>query len=189
MSTSASYDQALQGNQKFRSEIYPQKQELFATLANGQSPHITFLTCADSRIDPCLITQTEPGDLFVIRNAGNMVPSSTTAGGEIASIEFSVKALGTDHIVVCGHSGCGAMKGLMNPDSCASLQFVGPWVQEAQAALSGGTDLASVTKANVALQLENLKKLDFIKEAQENGKLQLHGWVYDIGSGEIEVIA
>jgi len=198
MKTSASYDDMLKGNSRFKQYVFPRKREMFTELAKGQTPHVMLLTCSDSRIDPCEITQSEPGDLFVIRNEGNIAPVfSGSSSGEIASIEFGVCALKTKHIVVCGHSDCGAMKGLLEPEGCAHLGYVSAWIHEAEPALSvlDASDLTPeerlirVTEANVLQQLESLRHLDFVKEAERAGELELHGWVYDIGSGEITVLS
>ena len=196
MKAGVTYSNLLEGVNRFRSEVYPQKRDLFSDLAGGQQPHVTFVTCSDSRIDPCEITQSNPGDLFV-RNAGNIVPSKKGAtGGELATLEFAVKVLKTKHIVVCGHSDCGAMKGLLAPEKCAHLEYVSNWVREALPALaeiergnlSAEEHLIRVIDANVVLQLKNLRQLDFIREAEEQGELELHGWVYEIGSGEIRIL-
>ena len=108
-------EKIISGLAQFKSSSFEERKALFAELANGQSPEVLFITCADSRIDPNLITQTEPGDLFVIRNAGNIVPPHTRdADGVTASIEYAVAVLGIKQVVVCGHSDCGAMKGALN---------------------------------------------------------------------------
>lgn len=193
----ASYDRLLAGSLTFKSRVMEQDSERFESLAAGQSPKITFLTCSDSRIDPCALTDTKPGDLFVIRNAGNIVPPENGSPcGELASLEFAVKGLKTEHIVVCGHSDCGAMKGMLAPDSCAHLSHVSAWTrlaQDARIALEGVADepkarLEAATRANVKLQLENLRKLDFVKEGEEAGTLHLHGWVYNIAEGSVDVV-
>jgi carbonic anhydrase len=187
----------LAGHRKFKSNVFPKKKELFNELAASQKPHVTLLTCSDSRIDPCTITQTEPGDLFVIRNAGNMAPVREGAtSGELATLEFAVCGLETQHIVVCGHSDCGAMKGLLAPEQCAHLTYLSAWVREAQAALTildqenllPEEKLKRVIDANVKLQLENLRRLDFIQDAEASGRLQLHGWVYEIGTGNLRIV-
>ena len=102
---------------EFQNTVYPEKKELFEKLSQGQSPEALFITCSDSRIETAMITQTDPGELFICRNAGNIVPPHTThTGGMTASIEFAVAALKVPHIVICGHTECGAMKGAMNPE-------------------------------------------------------------------------
>ncbi len=191
------YSGILAGSEAFKNKVVAKEQTKFDQLANGQSPKITFLTCSDSRIDPCSLTQTGPGDLFVIRNAGNIVPdSSAGACGELASLEFAVKALGTKHIVVCGHSDCGAMKGVLAPEKVSGTTFVGDWVAQANRAKDilekrnpGSTlSLDELIESNILLQIENLKSLDFIKDAEDKGEISLHGWVYDIGTGNVKIV-
>ena len=191
------YSEILAGSEAFKNKVVAKEQTKFDQLANGQSPKITFLTCSDSRIDPCSLTQTGPGDLFVIRNAGNIVPdSSAGACGELASLEFAVKALGTKHIVVCGHSDCGAMKGVLAPEKVSGTTFVGDWVAQANRAKDilekrnpGSTlSLDELIESNILLQIENLKSLDFIKDAEDKGEISLHGWVYDIGTGNVKIV-
>ena len=193
----ASYDDLLAGSLTFKSRVMGQDSERFKSLAAGQSPKVAFLTCSDSRIDPCALTDAKPGDLFVIRNAGNIVPPENGSPcGELASLEFAVKGLKTEHIVVCGHSDCGAMKGMLAPDSCAHLSHVSTWTrlaQDARIALEGVADdpkarLDAAIRANGKLQLENLRKLDFVNEGEEAGTLSLHGWVYDIAQGTVDVV-
>lgn len=175
----------------FRRDVYPAKRTLFEKLKDGQSPHTLFITCSDSRIDPCLITQTEPGDLFVVRNAGNLVPPADGAAtGEQGTIEFAVAALGVRYAVVCGHSGCGAVKGLLNRDSLGSLPMVDSWLRYAEPTLEridpAKSTLEEAIKANVLVQMENLKTLPAVKQAVDQGKLTLLAWYYDIGDGKID---
>ncbi len=107
----------VQGVRRFRTEVFAQQREYFKKLAAGQHPQALFITCSDSRVVPNIITQTAPGELFVLRNAGNIVPPpGMTAGGEAATIEFAVEHLNVEHIIVCGHTQCGAMKALVNPE-------------------------------------------------------------------------
>src|SRR3982751_6550922 len=108
-------ERLLDGIRQFQKDVYPNRKELFEQLAGGQSPQALFITCADSRVVPDLITQTEPGDLFICRNAGNMVPaySESQSGGVSATIEYAVAALNVEHVIVCGHTDCGAMKGIL----------------------------------------------------------------------------
>ncbi|MFN2328521.1 MAG: carbonic anhydrase [Chromatocurvus sp.] len=186
----------LEGVCKFKAEVFPEKKALFTELAASQDPRILFITCADSRIDPSLITQTVPGELFICRNAGNIVPPHERyAGGTTASIEFAVAALGVKHIVVCGHTDCGAIKGAMNPDSLQSLPHVSDWLAHTQAAVAAvsarhdglkAEHLAELTQENVVLQMRHLMTHPAVAAAVATGKAQLHGWIYDIGEGDIQ---
>ena len=121
---------------EFQQSVYPEKKDLFEKLAQGQSPEALFITCSDSRIETAMITQTNPGELFICRNAGNIVPPHTNhTGGMTASIEFAVAALRVPHIVVCGHTECGAMKGAMNPEGLDTLPHVKEWLSYSRAAV------------------------------------------------------
>ena len=181
---------------KFKADVFPDHADLFSELSSGQSPEVLMVTCADSRIDPAMITQSLPGDLFMCRNAGNIVPPySSSAEGNTASIEYAIAALGIQHIVVCGHTDCGAMKGALNPDALTALPHVCGWLENSKAAVDDAKAkhpdaddkelLSAVIEQNVLLQLAHLKTHPYVAEALEAGKLQLHGWVYDIGSGAI----
>ena len=169
----------------------PAKQELFDELATGQSPATLIITCADSRIDPSLITQAEPGDIFVVRNAGNIVPpvddDGSSPDGNAASIEYAITALNVSHVVVCGHSSCGAMGGLQNLDGLDALPSVRRWLEHSEPLLSSDAadDLDSLIEANVLLQLEHLKRYPGVREKIDAGELTLHAWVYDIGTGDV----
>ncbi len=175
------------GVQSFQNDVFPEHGTLFTQLTTGQSPHTLFITCADSRIDPCLITQTVPGELFVVRNAGNMVPpAGSGAHGESASIEYAVRVLKVQHVVVCGHSGCGAMAALR--DGVEDLPEVQAWLKYATAPADTSCDLAGYIEFNVTQQLCNLRTYGFIEEAVTAGRLQLHGWVYDIGTGAVAAL-
>lgn len=180
----------LDGTKKFQAEAFGDHAALFAELAGGQSPETLFITCADSRIDPFLVTQSKPGDIFVVRNAGNIAPildaDGTSKDGTAASIDYAVGVLKVQHIVVCGHSSCGAMKGLADPDSLKPLPSVARWLEHSEALRSAGTDdLDLLIERNVLLQLEHLASYPTVRAAHNAGTLQLHGWVYDIGSGVV----
>lgn len=188
--------QLVAGVHQFKREAFSQQRELFARLAQGQEPQTLFITCSDSRIDPNLITHTDPGDLFVLRNAGNLIPSyGATSGGEVATIEFAVTGLEVRDIVVCGHSHCGAMKGLLHPEYLAEMPAVAEWLRNAEAtrrimrskyaALSGEALLEATIEENVLMQIENLQTHPAVAVALASGQLKLHGWVYDIASGEV----
>ncbi len=182
---------------RFQKEVYPQKKELFEKLAHGQSPEALFITCSDSRIETAMITQTDPGELFICRNAGNIVPPHTNyTGGMTASIEFATAALQVPHIVVCGHTECGAMKGAMNPEGLDALPHVREWLSYARAAvqvvetLGGDLDddarMRMLLEQNVILQLQHLKTHPAVAARLAKGDVTLHGWVYDIKTGEVQ---
>jgi len=181
---------------RFQNEVYPLKKELFEKLSEGQAPEALFITCSDSRIETAMITQTDPGELFICRNAGNIVPPHMThTGGMTASIEFAVAALQVPHIVICGHTECGAMKGAMDPDSLDALPHVKEWLGYSRAAVSVVDELAPagaerrmqlLLEQNVILQLQHLKTHPSVAARLAKGDLQLHGWVYDIRSGDVQ---
>lgn len=182
------------GTVRFREEGFNSRRELFAELANGQSPEVLFVTCADSRIDPNLVTRTEPGDLFICRNAGNIVPPHTRhAGGVTASIEYAVAVLGVRDIVICGHTDCGAMKGAMNLGAVEELPHVRDWLDHARAAVEiaelkhqhDSDKLLRVTEENVLLQMQHLRTHPAVAARISTGDIGLHGWVYHIESGEV----
>lgn len=180
------------GVRTFKAEVVPTKQALFDELATGQAPPTLFITCADSRIDPSLITQTDPGQIFVVRNAGNIVPrldpDGSSPDGNAGSIEYAITALNVQHVVVCGHSSCGAMGGLQDLDGIAdALPSVRRWLEHSESLLEtdAANDLDALIEANVMLQLEHLKGYRGVQEKLDAGEIQLHGWVYDIGSGDV----
>jgi len=181
---------------RFQNEVFPEKKALFEKLSLGQAPEALFITCSDSRIETAMITQTEPGDLFIVRNAGNIVPPhSSHTGGITASIEFATAALKVPHIVICGHTECGAMQGAMNPEMTEGLPHVKEWLDYARAAVEItkvlGKDLPPAERMkllleqNVILQLRHLKTHPTVAMRLATGELQLHGWVYDIKSGGV----
>lgn len=189
-------DKLIQGVQEFKTRVFDQNKALFEELATTQRPEVMFITCSDSRIDPNLITQTKPGDLFVLRNAGNIVPPhGSSSGGEEATIEYAVSVLGVKHIIVCGHSNCGAMKGLLAPESLKSLPMVANWLSHAQATRQimeenyqgheGCQLLPAAIEENVLVQLDNLRTIPAVSSKLARGRIQLHGWVYDIGTAEV----
>lgn len=187
------------GHLKFKDLRFLKFKNLFEKLRDKQNPDTLFFTCADSRIVPSLITHAKPGDLFVHRNVGNIVPPSPIASGEAATIEYSLSALEVKHIIICGHSGCGAMKGLLTPDLATKLPQVAAWLQHSQPVLEAmqqeGSDteldftkkLATVTQKNILLQIEHLKTYPLVGEKLAQGHLSIHGWLYDIESGQVSV--
>ena len=185
----------IKGYLQFKESGFGERKDLFAKLSNSQSPEVLFITCSDSRIDPNLITQTEPGDLFVIRNAGNIVPPHTVeSDGIVASVEFAVVGLGVKHIVICGHSNCGAMKGALNTSGLSDLPKVRGWLNYCSEAVTivqsrdrnlKSDELNSVTQENVLLQIKRLEQYPEISKRLASGKIEIHGWVYGIGEGII----
>jgi len=188
--------QLVAGVHRFKHEVFQGQQELFQRLAGGQEPQTLFITCSDSRIDPNLITHTDPGDLFVLRNAGNLIPAyGAASGGEVATIEFAVTGLGVRDIVVCGHSHCGAMKGLLHPEYLSEMPAVTEFLKHAEATrriirakynhLSGQQLLDAAIEENVLMQIENLQTQPAVAVALSQQQLKLHAWVYEIESGEV----
>jgi len=186
----------IEGVRRFQTEILPGEKQLFEELSHGQHPEVLFITCSDSRIETSHLTQVMPGELFILRNAGNIVPPhGTEAGGEEASIEFAVNAVNVKDIIICGHSHCGAMKGLLHPESLTKLPAVKCFLTHARetldnvanlpADLSEDERLERTVEANVRVQLKHLKSLPAVAQAISEGKVNVHGWVYEIESGEV----
>jgi carbonic anhydrase len=187
-------EKVLQGLRLFQKRVYPKHRELFEKLALGQRPEVLFVTCADSRIDPCLLTQTKPGELFICRVIGNIVPRYPHAiGGVSATIEYAVGVLEVKHLVVCGHTDCGVMRGVMNPDALKPLPSVTAWLKYAKGARLAARKervsadspefLLKLTELNVVEQLKNLRTHPTVAARLNEQKLRLHGWVYQIGPG------
>lgn len=193
-------EQLKAGVRRFQKQIYPERRETYLrVVSEPQRPRALFITCADSRIDPELITNSGPGELFALRNIGNMIPAyGEMLGGVSAVIEYAVSALEVPHIVVCGHSQCGAMAALMQPDATAELPAVKNWMTNAAAALSVTKSLAKdgeqpadfakrLTEENVLLQIQHLRTHPSVAGAIARGRLSISGWVYDIGRGEVRI--
>ena len=186
----------IQGIHQFQAEIFRAKSGLFRSLAHGQSPECLFVTCSDSRIVPDLLTQTDPGDLFVLRNIGNIIPPHGWGeSGAESAVEYAVAALKVKHIIVCGHSHCGAMKGLLHPEALGAMPTVAAWLVHAQRTrqiveqkyrhLQGEALLDAAIQENVLVQLEHLRELPSVKPRLEQDLVQVHGWVYKIETGEV----
>ena len=190
----------LSGVRQFQSEVFPKQREFFESLSRKQQrPLALFITCSDSRVNPNLITQTEPGDLFLLRNAGNLVPShgAAIAGGEAATIEYSIEVLGIRHIIICGHSQCGAVNALLNSEKIADLPEAAAWFKHAEATrrimrqkqrdldLNAAELAVAATEQNVRVQVNNLSTHPCVAARLSSGDLQVYGWYYDIGTGRI----
>jgi carbonic anhydrase len=188
----------VQGVHRFRSDYFKARRALFERLAtDGQRPDTLFITCSDSRVVPNLITSTQPGELFIVRNVGNIVPAvhRNVLGGVAAAIEYAVQVLEVSTIVVCGHTQCGAMGAIVSPESVKHLRFVSRWlgeaadipriIEERYGALTPEQRLNAAVQENVLTQLENLRTYDFIADRLDRGKLTLAGWVFKIATGDV----
>jgi carbonic anhydrase len=188
----------LSGLAHFEQNVFPQERELFQSLSAQQRPEILLLACSDSRVVPNLFMQARPGDLFVCRNAGNIAPAhGEFSGGVSATIEYAVRVLGVKHIVVCGHSDCGAMKALLHRENVAHLPAVTSWLRYAERAvdvvehlygdMNEADRLKMLIRENVTTQIANLMTHGCVAGPVATGKLQLHGWVFDIGEGRFDI--
>jgi len=184
----------IQGALRFQEELFPQQQELYRELARGQSPRWLMIACSDSRVVPSLLLQAGPGELFLCRNAGNIVPAhGDHSGGVSATIEYAVQVLKVRHVIVCGHSDCGAMKAVLHPETVADLPAVASWIRYAERAravvaemVNGAgeqTALEHLTQENVLAQLDNLRTIPCVAAKLKSGGLDIHGWFYDIEHG------
>lgn len=190
-------EKLVEGFKKFQSDVFNAKRELFTKLSEGQAPRALFITCSDSRVDPTLLTQAEPGELFILRNAGNIVPSygGGVIGGNTATIEYAVAVLGVKHVIVCGHTDCGVIKALLHPESVKDLPAVRSWMEQAEttrriveenyADRTGDELLIKAIQENVRVQLDHLKTHPTVAVRLRRGGLTLHGWVYSISTGDI----
>jgi len=186
----------IEGIHEFQREDFKPLEGLFGQLAHGQEPETLFITCSDSRIDPNLLTRSMPGDLFILRNAGNIIPSHGAGnGGEAATIEYAVTVLNVKDIIVCGHSHCGAMKALLHPEKVTHLPSVASWLSHAEttrrimlenyAHLEGDELLTATVEENVLVQIEHLETLPSIASRKRRGNINLWGWVYKIETGQV----
>jgi carbonic anhydrase len=190
-------EELIEGHRRFLAEAFPARRGQFHLLADRQQPETLFVTCADSRIVPDLILQSQPGDLFISRSIGNVVPrAGEPAGGVSATIEYAVEVLKVRHLIVCGHSDCGVIRALMNPAGLEGLGSVKEWLRHVEPAWQYVGEVernaeeltrhTALTHANVLAQLDNLRTHGYIERAVGEGRLQVHGWYYDILSGRIE---
>ncbi|MFC9506906.1 MULTISPECIES: carbonic anhydrase [Streptomyces] len=164
----------------------------YRKLAEGQYPEVLFITCSDSRVIPALITGARPGEIFELRNAGNIVPpyGRPGASGEAATIEYALEVLGVQDIVVCGHSHCGAMGALKSGDDLSALPGVDAWLRIARPELTSVLETApddpslpEVSQGNVVNQLAALRSYPVVRQRLDSGRLRLHGWYYEVDTG------
>ena len=187
----------IRGLREFQSSYFASNRDLFEQLAQGQHPSVLFITCSDSRIVPSLIVDADPGDLFVIRNAGNIIPAFGAAnGGEGAAIEYAIHALNIEQVIICGHNHCGAMKGLLQLNKLQEdMPLVYDWLKHTEATRRllkenyshyEGEELADIAVAeNILTQIDNLRTYPVIRSRMHQGKLNIYGWIYEIETGEI----
>lgn len=191
-------EKLIKGFLKFRKEVFEEKKALFTKLSSQQSPRALFITCSDSRVDPTLLTQTDPGELFILRNAGNLVPPyGAMLGSSTATIEYAVSVLNVPNIIVCGHTDCAVMKALLHPEEVEDLPAVRAWINQAETTrrimrehhvnCSEDDRLIITTKENVKSQLDNLRTHPSVALQLRKGAIELHGWVYSISTGDIWV--
>jgi len=195
-------DKLLDGYRRFRTGAFQESKPLIQELVTkGQRPQVAVIACSDSRVEPATLFQTDPGDLFMIRNVANLVPPLEEDGkfhGTSAALEFAVKGLNVKHVVVLGHAHCGGVKAMMNADTDTSeFTFVTNWVSMLAAAhrrvlaTMSGADEETRTRAceqnAVLVSLENLTTFPWVRERVEAGELQLHGWYIDIATADLSV--
>lgn len=185
----------LEGMRYYQANIFDRRYRLFSKLLQEQKPGALFITCSDSRIDPELLTGSDPGDIFVIRNAGSIAPRYGTCDGAVgAEIELGVTALGIRHIIICGHTRCAAVGGILFPERTDGMPTLAQWLGSAATDLadfeltlperSGPAPIAAIER-HVKTQLENLKTHPTVAEAVEEGRLELHGWIYHLENGGV----
>lgn len=184
------------GIHRFQSGVFGRKKELFERLSKGQEPDVLFITCSDSRVSPTLLTQTVPGDLFILRNAGNLVPPyGPIHGAEAAAVEYAIDVLSVRDLIICGHTHCGAMKAVLDPSSLDKLPATKGWLTYAEATrrvmtthyrdLSTDDQLEVCIEENVLVQIEHLRTHPSVLAGLSYGRLRLHAWVYEIESGNV----
>lgn len=189
-------DHLLTGLHQFQSQVFGREREYYSRLASGQNPSALFIGCSDSRVDPSIITQASLGELFVMRNAGNIVPCyGASNGGEPATIEYAVAVLGVRDIIVCGHTGCGAIQAMLAPKKMEKLPLVRAWLNHAEATrqimqenypnLKGEERVNTAVSEHVLVQIENLQTHPSVAVRLQRGELTLHAWIYQMTSGDV----
>ena len=190
-------ERLIEGHKRFLAEVFPGLRSQFHLLSEMQAPEWLSITCSDSRVVPDLFLGTGPGDLFITRNAGNVVPvTSQDVDGVTATIEYAVEVLKVKHAILCGHSDCGALKAALDHKSLEGLPKAKRWLSHVESAFQyrqplnpadgESAELASLIRGNVVAQLKNLQAQPTVAREVGLGKLTVHGWYYDILSGRIE---
>lgn len=186
----------IRGLREFKDNHFPSHLELFEKLEMGQKPRVLFITCSDSRIDPNLLTKADVGELFIMRNAGNIIPPYGSLSGEAATIEYAIQSLEIEQVIVCGHTHCGAMNGLLKLDHLREeMPIVYEWLKLAEGtrrlvkenyAHLNNKELLEITSAeNVLTQIDHLKTYPIVRSRLYQGRLNIYGWVYNLETGEV----
>jgi carbonic anhydrase len=188
----------IQGIVDFRKNLTEESRALFAKLALGQKPDVLFIACSDSRVVPNLFASTNPGDLFVLRNVGNLVPPNSSDSQDVsaqATLEFSIFSLNIADIIICGHSECGAMIALTQGMDTHNCPHIASWLKFGEESLrkvrsgfeinSGLCEHNQVSQVNVVQQMEHIASYPFIQERLKNKTLRIHGWWFDIAQADV----
>jgi carbonic anhydrase len=189
-------EKLIKGLHNFQTKVFPIQKNFFQNLAKGQDPDILFISCSDSRINPHLVTSADPGDLFILRNAGNIIPPYGSGLGEAATIEFAVHELKVKDIIICGHSHCGALKASFDVSKLDEQPNLKKWitenivptlelVQKNYPDMDENALMNILAQEHVLQQIENLKTHPVIADAIEKNELNLHAWMYIFESGDI----
>ncbi len=193
-------DQMIDGFRRFRDNFFANNRALFDNLSQGQTPKVLLIGCSDSRVDPAIIFDAQPGEMFVLRNVANLIPPfapDTSHHGTSAAVEFAVRGLKVEHIIVLGHARCGGVRALIEGSSNDNTDFIHSWMQIARSArdralaltLSAGQPIEAARRMceqeTVAISLGNLMTFPWVREQVETGKLMLHGWFYDMEDGKL----
>ncbi len=194
-------NELVDGFRRFQQRYFSEDRGLYERLTRqGQSPKVMIVACCDSRVDPAIITDSDPGDLFVVRNVANLVPPCEVGGGyhgTSAALEFAVSTLHVSQLIVMGHTRCGGIRALLGeiPERSVPSGFIAPWMSivaearhEVQAAFpetAGEARERACEQAAIRISLRNLKGFPFVREAVIAGRLTLHGWYFDLERGEL----
>lgn len=188
----------LEGFKRFKQTYFGDDKKLYASMKEGQPAKTLMVACCDSRVDPAILTDCDPGDIFTVRNVANLVPpceEDQHHHGTSSAIEYAVTALQVESIIVMGHANCGGIRGLWESDDLNDSQFIHRWVSIAQdakewvkvnhATESNALQLKACEQRSILVSLKNLMGFDFVRERVENGSLRLHGWYFDLAAGEL----
>ena len=194
----ASTEKLLKGFQRFQQQYFGDDRHLYDSMSKGQPAKTLMIACCDSRVDPAILTDCDPGDLFTIRNVANLVPPCVCDGhhhGTSAALEFAISGLEVENIIIMGHANCGGIKALWDDDASISSQFIQPWMSIAQPAkdkvlatipdASEAEKIKACEQESILVSLEHLLSFACVKERLEQGTLSLHGWYFDIPEGQL----